>query len=335
MPANAKKRRQLNEETTNRKRPQVHQEHCAAPDGNERAFACPFGRLAPNRYPTCAVHAGHSTVSYLKQHLERAHQTSELHVECPRCHKHWKKTKKGSNEEYAKHIRAWKCEPRGEIDPFSPDELKRLAKGLAEDQSGGDQVQKWNWIWDTFFAGHSRPGSPYAAKFGGFLEAMKPVFRAFFVSQPALKNGHVDELIDALKEHLRVKPEPFRRVAPSSPSTTQAISLQRQESSFLTDGAGGPARDVPQPAMMSQLDGQPFYQNLSGLENPVQIDGTFIPISQPEPTSFVECDPTPQFLPASTASAAQALDQTIPGLDPREWVQVFDPYYDQNSFNSN
>ncbi|KAH6892457.1 hypothetical protein B0T10DRAFT_547219 [Thelonectria olida] len=329
MPRYTRKRRQLKEEATGKKRRLFHQEHCpvapSVPGGKERAFACPFGLLAPNRYPMCAVHAGHGTVSYLKQHLERAHKKSDL--ECPRCHEHWKETKKGSNEEHANHLRAGKCELRSEIDPLIPEELKRLAAGLeSKDQSGVNQVQKWNWIWDTFFAGHSRPGSPFAEKFGGFLDTLKPVIKALFVLQPALRSGQADELIEALKEHLCDKPEPFRRSVPHDPSTAQVVSLQGHDAPYpMTDGAGDRAQEAQdfQWATLNQLDGQPGYQNLPCPENAagVQIDGAFSPTSQSEPTSPVEdteLDPTLQLLPTSTATAGPVLDDTNLWLGP--WV---------------
>ncbi|KAK8015092.1 hypothetical protein PG990_008388 [Apiospora arundinis] len=133
-------------------------------------LACPFAKKDPVRYRNCYRYTL-TRVRDVKQHLSRCHRKP---IFCAKCRRTF-----DDEDERDAHIRLNDCpiRPEIEIDGISEKQKRELGQRVS---SKMPEEQQWFAVFDTLFAPHPRPRSPYIDR---DLSEQMSVFHDFYTSK--------------------------------------------------------------------------------------------------------------------------------------------------------
>ncbi|KAH6884899.1 hypothetical protein B0T10DRAFT_608691 [Thelonectria olida] len=214
----------------------------------EGGLACPFYKLNLKRHASCGKPPGFTRICDLRQHLLRVHKRPDH--ECPTCHQEWDDKQNDLAEaEYKEHILEGKCKQRQaspDDDRLTPDEFIKLGEVYS---NGPSDLDKWYWLWKTFFSHHPRPKSPYVEIPGDLFDAVELAIDQWLRSQFNLEDGldsGSKDLVEAMKQYYRNAPECFRLPVPPVDTGVPTIpNVEQAPSRSMVDDARGPARPGP------------------------------------------------------------------------------------------
>lgn len=188
-------------------------------EGTRLNLACPFAKKDPVRWRSCYRHEL-SKISYVKQHLYRAH------LQPPYCHRCGRTYER--QDDLSAHARsATPCDVRSFATPegLTAEQRQRLSERLSSKLS---DEQRWYAVFEIVFPGHPRPGTPYV-------------------------DPDMSEDLSSFRDHIarhgaRILVDEYRRIEGACPSSLEATmqrGLEQISSSWLSLRSSYPAVDQP------------------------------------------------------------------------------------------